>query len=226
MKKRPTPRPIHVPKFEPVPLRARHDGWTPERQIAFIDALAQTACIEDACREVGMGVSSAYTLRQRCDAAPFRNAWDAALQFGVKRLSDVAFSRAIYGVENPVFFQGEQIGTRRQFDERLTMFILRYRDPVRYGKWRDQFGFEEEPDGQSERLTALSRKLLHWAKGSEERIARLLAHLGSEPPEVEKVEGDVSPTSSTSAHNDDEPELPMGPPSPATDPAAIGPRNA
>ena len=30
-------------KFKPVPLRSRHDGWTAEKQIAFIEALAETA---------------------------------------------------------------------------------------------------------------------------------------------------------------------------------------
>ena len=28
-------------------------GWTAERQIAFIEALAETACVEEACRRVG-----------------------------------------------------------------------------------------------------------------------------------------------------------------------------
>lgn len=35
--------------FTPVPLPQRHDGSTGERQIAFIEALAETACVEDAC---------------------------------------------------------------------------------------------------------------------------------------------------------------------------------
>jgi hypothetical protein len=32
--------PKHPPEFEPVPVRARHDGWTVERQIAFVEKLA------------------------------------------------------------------------------------------------------------------------------------------------------------------------------------------
>ncbi len=31
-----------LPDFAPVPRRYRHDGWTPERQKAFIEALAET----------------------------------------------------------------------------------------------------------------------------------------------------------------------------------------
>ena len=55
--------------FTPVPLRARHDGWTAEKQIAFIEALAETACAEEACRRV-RAPSSAASNFTRNDAAP------------------------------------------------------------------------------------------------------------------------------------------------------------
>ena len=45
------------------------------------------------------------------------------------------------------FYQGEQIGERRYYDERLTMFLLRYRDPVRYGAWLDGMEHQRHPDG-------------------------------------------------------------------------------
>jgi hypothetical protein len=35
--------------FTPVPVRARHDGWTAERQIAFIEALAATGAVDKPC---------------------------------------------------------------------------------------------------------------------------------------------------------------------------------
>jgi len=56
-------------KFKPVPLRSRHDGWTAEKQIAFIEALAETACAEEACRRV-RAPSSAASNFTRNDAAP------------------------------------------------------------------------------------------------------------------------------------------------------------
>jgi hypothetical protein len=126
------------PEFEPAHPRPRFDGWTPERQAAFIQALAESACVMEACRAVGMSERSAYALRARADAISFRNAWEAALDYGVRRLSDAVLSRAINGVAVPVFYHGEQVGERRYFDERLAMFLLRYRDPLRYGKWLDR----------------------------------------------------------------------------------------
>ena len=74
-----------APDFDPVPLRARRDGWTPERQVAFIRALAIGGCVRDACRSVGMTRSSAYVLYRHPHAASFRRAWDEAAALGVRR---------------------------------------------------------------------------------------------------------------------------------------------
>ena len=82
------------PQFTPVPVRRRHDGWTPERQVAFIEALAQCGCVDEACDRVGMGRSSAYELRERDNADSFRAAWEAALD---QRRPDVARRNAIDG---------------------------------------------------------------------------------------------------------------------------------
>lgn len=133
--------------LSPVSLRQRHDGWTPERQIAFIEALAELACVRQAAEVVGLSITSAYNLRRRPEAQAFRLAWDAALDFAVKRLADAALSRAIHGVPEPIFYRGEQVGERRVFDERLTTFILRTRDPARFGKWREDREAVQHFDG-------------------------------------------------------------------------------
>lgn len=39
-------------------------------------------------------------------------------------LAHTALERALNGVEVPVFFQGEQVGSYRRFDERLTVALL------------------------------------------------------------------------------------------------------
>lgn len=131
----------------PVRLRQRHDGWTPERQVAFIEALAETGCVQQSADHVGLSHTSAYNLRRRPEAQAFRLAWDAALDFAVRRLADADLSRAIHGVPEPIFYRGEQVGERRVFDERLTQFILRTRDPARFGKWREEREAVQHFDG-------------------------------------------------------------------------------
>lgn len=112
--------------FTPVPRRYRHDGWTPERQKAFIEALADTGCVDRAATMVNMAQTNCYALRRAPGAEEFRRAWDAALDFGVKRLKDVAFQRAIEGQLVPVFVAGKLIGFRRVYNDKLLIFCLRH----------------------------------------------------------------------------------------------------
>ena len=113
--------------FAPVPrLRDRHDGWTPERQRAFIAALADCGSVRSAASMVNMSSESAYALRRHPQAAGFRAAWHAAQGMGVLRLKDEAFERAIHGELVPVMSAGKLMGFRRKRNDRLLMFILRH----------------------------------------------------------------------------------------------------
>ena len=134
-------------RFTPVAIRSRHDGWTVERQAAFIEALAECGCVDEACARVGMGRTSAYALRTRSDATSFRIAWEAALDVAIGCLDAAVYSRAINGTARPIFYKGVQVGERRYYNDRLAMFLLRYRAPVRYGAWRDQVISQRAPDG-------------------------------------------------------------------------------
>ena len=115
-----------LPTFTPVPRRYRHDGWTPERQKAFIEALADTGCVDRSARMVNIAQTNCYTLRRSPGAEEFRRAWDAALDFGLKRLKDIAFERAIEGQLVPVFVAGKLMGFRRKRNDALLMFCLRH----------------------------------------------------------------------------------------------------
>jgi hypothetical protein len=102
-KKRRSAKETHppLPAFTPVPRRYRHDGWTPERQKAFIEALADTGCVTRAASMVNMSQNNCYTLRRSAGAEAFRRAWDAALDFGLGRLKDIAFERVMRGSSCP-----------------------------------------------------------------------------------------------------------------------------
>jgi hypothetical protein len=139
-----TPRPI--PDFTPVPRRYRCDGWTPERQRAFVAALAETGSVKHAAERINMASEGAYALRRQPGAEGFRAAWEAALDFGVQRLVDVALERAIDGVPVPIMYQGEQVAERRQYNDRLLMFILRHHLPHRYGPLKPLAPGTKHPD--------------------------------------------------------------------------------
>jgi len=124
-----------LPDFVPVPRTcARHDGWTPPRQRAFIEALAETGSVSTACRMVNMTTVGAYLLRRHPQAHEFRRAWEAALDMGVQRLKDEAFDRAMNGQLVPVFVGGKLLGYRRVKSDRLLMFCLRHYGQDAQGK--------------------------------------------------------------------------------------------
>lgn len=126
-----------LPRFTPVPRQtSRHDGWTPERQRQFIEALADTGSVDAACRAVDMSQPGAYLLRRQPGAESFRAAWEKALELGVQRIEDVAMDRALNGVEVPVYSYGKLVGTRTAYNDRLLMFMLRNRAPGRFADGR------------------------------------------------------------------------------------------
>ena len=122
-------------RWVPVRLRPRYDGWTEEKQRRFIEILADTGIVRHAAKEVGMTPETAYRLRRSPHGAAFARAWDAARQHAGCVLEDVAFERAIEGVEHNVYDEyGEVICTKRVHNDRLLTFLLRHLKPERYAR--------------------------------------------------------------------------------------------
>ena len=144
--------PAPLPDFQPVERKYRHDGWTPERQRAFIAALADTGSVSRAASQVNMSPEGAYYLRRQAGAESFRRAWEAALDFGVQRLKDIAFERAIEGELVPVMSFGKLVGYRRKTNDRLLMFCLRMNARAPDGRRYSQTYF----DPTAPRLTGSS----------------------------------------------------------------------
>jgi hypothetical protein len=57
----------------------RSDGWTPDRQLTFLDALARTRSVTAAARAAGMSRESAHRLRNRPGCGLFAALWDLIL---------------------------------------------------------------------------------------------------------------------------------------------------
>jgi hypothetical protein len=107
--------------FDPVPSRTnRHDGWTPEKQRAFIQALSRIGVLTMAARSVGMSAKSAYALLKRAgEESSFARAWREALVQGRTNVRYTSIGRALDGELVPYFYGGLQRGYRRVFNDRL-----------------------------------------------------------------------------------------------------------
>ena len=61
------------------PAKPRFDGWTPARQLAFLDILGCTRSVTRAAATAGMSRESAYRLRNRDPHGLFAVAWKRAM---------------------------------------------------------------------------------------------------------------------------------------------------
>jgi len=114
----------------PVLKKRRKDGWSPDKQRAFIEALADSGSVATAAQRVDMSESSAYHLRRAPGAEAFDRAWSAAIDAASKKLLDAAFERALVGTDEPVFDRdGHRVGRRLRQSDRLLMFLLRAYGP-------------------------------------------------------------------------------------------------
>ncbi|MFM5953045.1 MAG: hypothetical protein ACKOPE_01895 [Novosphingobium sp.] len=103
-------RVMGVPAFLPVPLRARCDGWSAERQARFLVALAQSRSVLAAARAVGMARESVYRLRKAPGGESFAAAWDHVLRRPAakrKCTGEERARRALGGLVKPVAWRGE-----------------------------------------------------------------------------------------------------------------------
>ena len=113
--------PLHELDFTPVPVKARHDGWTPARQRGFILRLALIGCVASSATAVGMTRESAYQLRKHPGAAGFVAAWTKAIGWGRSHASDLRLTRALIGEVQRVYYRGRKIDEYVRFDNRLLM---------------------------------------------------------------------------------------------------------
>lgn len=109
---------------------ARHDGWTLERQLGFLEALAGDGSVARAAAAVGLSPSSAYRLRGRSDGLAFDYGWRAATAMAYHHIREIALDRIAHGVTTPQLYRGEIVSTRTIFSDRLLVAMLDHLKPV------------------------------------------------------------------------------------------------
>ncbi|MGK6354605.1 hypothetical protein ACMGDH_05185 [Sphingomonas sp. DT-207] len=109
--------------FRPAPGATRHEGWTPDKQRTFLEAVSEGYTVIQACEIVGLSKQSAYALRGSPRGAGFALGWDAAVIKARDALADELMERAFRGQRDKVDDDGRII-TRHRFDNRLALAML------------------------------------------------------------------------------------------------------
>lgn len=100
----------------------RDYGWNPRRQRVFLEALADSGIVTQACRAAAISPRAAYNLRNR--DAIFAEAWVAAQALARQRLADDLLERALRGQADRIVRNGEVVAERHRTDNRLALGLL------------------------------------------------------------------------------------------------------
>lgn len=101
----------------------------------FLEAIAEGMTIKDASARARVHPTVAH--KRRKTDAEFRRKWNEAADISTRLLEQEAQRRAHKGVEEPVFYKGEQVGTVQKYSDTLLIFLLKARKPEVY---RDNAG--------------------------------------------------------------------------------------
>jgi hypothetical protein len=131
---------------------------------AFFHHLGRTGSVTVAAQRAQLRRSSLY--QRRRDDEEFAERWAQALDLGVERLQDNAMNRAMNGTEKPVWRNGRQVGSVRQFDNKLLQFLLRAHRPEVYGD-KKQSTLRPLPFDLAQRLAAAAPRADAYDKAKQ-----------------------------------------------------------
>ena len=101
---------------------------------AFIEALRATGNVTRAAQYARRSRNQAYHVRRHSE--DFAAQWDEALGEGIDLLEAEARRRAFTGIDKPVYYKGEVVGSITKYSDRLLMFLLRAHRPQKFPRRR------------------------------------------------------------------------------------------
>lgn len=99
---------------------------------AFIDALQKSGNVSEACRKAKVSRQVTYELKNDPTAADFAERWESALEAATDSLELEARRRAATGVLEPVYYQGQKVGSVRRYSDTLLIFLLKAHRPEKF----------------------------------------------------------------------------------------------
>lgn len=123
-------------KSTPKPRR----DWRP----AFLEDLRTNGIVSHAAVFAGIDKTTAYAEYHRNKV--FAEQWDESIETATDSLEKEAIRRARDGTDEPIYYQGEKVGSVKRYSDALLMFLLRAN--------RTKFRNDAKPVDDSERTKA------------------------------------------------------------------------
>ena len=122
----------------------------------FLRALETLGTVSAASKAANINSSTAYEHRKTDHE--FAVAWAEAYDAYCDSLEQEAYRRAVKGVDEPVFYQGEKCGVIRKYSDTLLDRLLKGHRPERYRETRTQVNIQNNGHGAPRTLTPDERR--------------------------------------------------------------------
>lgn len=110
-------------------IKRKEDRTKEQQQEDVLTAFEASAHITKACKKAKVPRRTFYNWLKEDD---FKKQFEEALEISIGVLEDEATRRAIEGTLKPVYHQGIQVGTVREYSDTLLMFLLKGKAPQKY----------------------------------------------------------------------------------------------
>ncbi len=112
------------------PPQKEKDAAREIKKRTFLEALVETGQRQEACKKAGIARNT--PLKWARADEQFAQEWEEAKKAAAHHLEEEAHRRAVKGVEEPVFYKGEQVGTVTKYSDTLLIFLLKGLKPEMY----------------------------------------------------------------------------------------------
>lgn len=119
------------------------DAKRVEAKERFLEKLREVGSVYHASLHADVGRATVYQWR---DADPeFAKAWDIAISDNLDTLEKSLFQRAVEGVEEPVFYKGDECGRIRRYSDTAAIFLLKGGRPEKFRERLEHTGKDGGP---------------------------------------------------------------------------------
>lgn len=125
----------------------------------WLEAFRREKSVAAACKSANLDRSTVY--KRRKENEEFARQWDEIENETIDLLEKSAMARAIAGHDNPIFFDGQEVGRKREYETALTIFMLKKRRPDIYS---------DKVDDKAQRLEELKVQMARLMREMEQDL--------------------------------------------------------
>jgi len=150
------------PSDKQTAFKKGREAWRGEGKERFLQKLRAHGSVFAAAQHAGVARYAAYRWRE--DEEQFARGWNDAKEDCLAEIERSFYDRAVHGVEEPVLYQGNKVGSLRRCDTMAAIFLLKGRRPEAFRERHEHTG----PGGAPIAPPAVNHLIAHDYDGNDE----------------------------------------------------------